>query len=178
MNRTEIKALLQILSTAFPTHYKKLSVEEMKAQVSLYEMMFAEDDGQIVTVALKNYIAKEKYPPTIAGLRAEIDLITQAGSDKVTELWGELCQAIKRGLYNTPEEFNALSKPLRLWLRNRAQLKELGLLPIETFQTVTRGQFFKTMSAVVEREQAVAMLPAEIKDKLNGLMMIEGQTLD
>ena len=57
MNRTEIKALLQILSTAFPTHYKKLSVEEMKAQVSLYEMMFAEDDGTIVTAALKNYIS-------------------------------------------------------------------------------------------------------------------------
>ena len=174
MNRTEIKALLQILSTAFPTHYKKLSVEEMKAQVSLYEMMFAEDDGTIVTAALKNYIAKEKYPPTIAGLKAEIDLITQGYNDKVNELWGELCKAIKRGAHNTPEEFNALSKPLRSWLRNRTQLKELGLLPIETFQTVTRGQFFKTMSAILEREQAIAMLPEDVKGKLKGLMMIEG----
>nr|DAK57301.1 MAG TPA: replisome organizer [Caudoviricetes sp.] len=173
MNRTEIKALLQILSTAFPTHYKKLSVEEMKAQVSLYEMMFADDDGQIVTVALKNYIAKEKYPPTIAGLRAEIDLITK-GDDKVNELWGELGKAVRQGMYYTQEEFDSLPKALRVWLKDRNQLKELCMLSPETFQTVTRGQFFKTMSAVVEREQAIAMLPAEVKDKLKGLMMLEG----
>lgn len=173
MNRTETKALLQILSTAFPTHYKKLSVEEMKAQVSLYEMMFAEDDGQIVVVALKNYIAKEKYPPTIAGLRAEIDLITK-GDDKVNELWGELRKAVSQGMYYTQEEFDSLHKALRVWLKDRNQLKELCMLSPEIFQTVTRGQFFKTMSAVVEREQAIAMLPEEVKDKLKGLMMLDG----
>ena len=145
MNRTETKALLQILSTAFPTHYKKLSVEEMKAQVSLYEMMFAEDDGQIVTVALKNYIAKEKYP--------------KGGDSEITELWGELGKAVRQGLYYTQEEFDSLPKALRVWLKDLGQLKELAMLPPETFQTVTRGQFFKTMSAVVEREQAIAMLP-------------------
>lgn len=174
MTRTEIKALLQILSSAFPTHYKKLSIDEMKAQVSLYELMFAEDDGQIVTVALKNYIAKEKYPPTIAGLRAEIDLITKGGDSEITELWGELGKAVRQGLYFTQAEFDKLPKALRVWLKDLSQLKELALLPPETFQTVTRGQFFKTMSAVVEREQAIAMLPEEVKDKLKGLMMLEG----
>lgn len=178
MNRTEIKALLQILSSAFPTHYKKLSIDEMKAQVSLYEMMFADDDGQIVTVALKNYIAKEKYPPTIAGLKAEINLLTQGGDDEVTGLWNELVKAVRNSSAYSQDDFNKLPKPLRLWLKDTRQLKELGMLSPETFQTVTRGQFFKTMSAVVEREQAVAMLPAEIKDKLNGLMMIKSKTLD
>lgn len=69
MNREQVKLLLQILDTAYPTN----KLEKNKATIDLWEMMFKEYQADIVFTATKHYITSHKFFPAIAELRAEIE---------------------------------------------------------------------------------------------------------
>lgn len=69
MEREQIKTLLQILDTAYPTN----KLEKNKATIDLWELMFKEYKADVVFTATKHYITSHKFFPAIAELRAEVE---------------------------------------------------------------------------------------------------------
>lgn len=177
MDREDTKKVLKILATAYPRYFANMDKGDKIDQVNLYLDMFGGYPTEAVVVALKSYIKDNEYPPSIAGLQKQIDLLLPDENNAV-ELWNILAKAVKRGSIVTQEEFNRLPKPIRTWCGDLAQLRELGMMDISAFNTVTRGQFLKTVPVLVERENAQGQLTQEIRDMLSrAVKSLEGETI-
>ena len=172
MEKSETKKLLEILKTAYPKTYQNITEEQARNMLSLYFDMFKEYETEIVVVALKNYIKANEFPPTIAGLQKQIDLII-SDEDTDIELWNEFEKACRKGSRITQEEFESLSGPIKKWCKDVSQIRELSKLDTGTFNTVIKGQFLKTITKIKEREKALKEIPYEVRQKLSELKMLE-----
>ena len=93
MNREEIKQAIKIISTAYPRAYRDMSTEEKQGMLALWEMHFSEVPRAVMGEAIKNYTAVNEYPPTIAGLKKQVDLIMSNTEDDKEELWKAILKA-------------------------------------------------------------------------------------
>lgn len=166
MTLTESYKLLHILSQAYPATYRNMTDEEKTGQAEFYHEMLAEEETVIVVHALKNYIKKNQYPPTVAGLQEQIDLL-KGNEDTDNELWNLVAKAVRNGSYGSVEEFNKLPVECQRWLGNPQQLKELALCETDKLQQVVRGQFLKTIGQIKQSEQAQRTLPAEVRQAIS-----------
>lgn len=171
MNREETKQVLKVLSTAYPRYFADMTKADKIDQINLYMDMFGEYPTQIVIAALHSYIRHNEYPPSIAGLQKQIDLLTH--KDDKMELWNTLAAACSRGTRMTAEEFETLPESIREWAGDVGQIKELALMDSVTFNSVIRGQFLKTIPQIIERQEAKKKLPAETR-KILEMLKLEG----
>ena len=171
MNREETKQVLKVLSTAYPRYFADMTKADKIDQINLYMDMFGEYPTQIVIAALHSYIRHNEYPPSIAGLQKQIDLLIH--KDDKMELWNTLAAACSRGTRMTAEEFETLPESIREWAGDVGQIKELALMDSVTFNSVIRGQFLKTIPQIIERQEAKRKLPAETR-KLLEMLKLEG----
>lgn len=171
MNREETKQVLKVLSTAYPRYFADMTKADKIDQINLYMDMFGEYPTQIVIAALHSYIRHNEYPPSIAGLQKQINLLTH--KDDKMELWNTLAAACSRGTRMTAEEFETLPESIREWAGDVGQIKELALMDSVTFNSVIRGQFLKTIPQIIERQEAKRKLPAETR-KLLEMLKLEG----
>lgn len=162
MDRNGAKKMLAILQSAYPKNYGNMTKEEMTDTVNLYTDMFSEHDESIVAHALKNYIRKNQYPPTIAGIIEQIDLII--GKQAPADYWNELmASAKKHNWYYFPQEaFDSLSDVCKRWIGRPSTLKELYVIDGNILNTVIRGEFLKSIGAVITSEEVQKSLPDEI----------------
>ena len=175
MQREETKQLMSILQISYPSHYRNMSVEEKKQTLALYFEMFGHYPIEIVAMALKNYIGVNQYPPTIAGLREQVEMLLN--KETPAELWNKVKKAITRSSYNSVEEFAKLPPVCQKWAGSHMTLKELSQTDMDTLNTVTRGQFLKTIDSIQQRDEAQSALPDRLKEQimqLTGKMQIEG----
>ena len=172
MEKHETKKLLDILKTAYPKTYQNITEKQARNTLGLYFDIFKEYETEIVVVALKNYIKENEYPPTIAGLQKQIDIII-SDEDTDIELWNTLAAACSRGTRMTAEEFETLPESIREWAGDVGQIKELALMDSVTFNSVIRGQFLKTIPQIIERQEAKRKLPAETR-KLLEMLKLDG----
>jgi len=159
LNRENVIKVLAYLKVAYPNFYKNMSRQEAEETINLYQEMFPDCDISIVTVAVKEWIQKEKFPPTIADIKQKIyDLTTEKRT--ATDLWNELVSAIKNGNYGAKEEFEKLSDEVKAFVREPAQLKEMASMKSDTIHSVTKGQFFKQIEVIQARiKEEKQMLP-------------------
>lgn len=172
MTLQETQKVLMILKKAYPRYYTESTKEEVQETLLFYHDMFSEYPVEIVVTALKNYIKVNEYPPTIAGLQKQIDLII-SDEDTDIELWNEFEKACRKGSRITQEEFESLSDPIKKWCKDVSQIRELSKLDTGTFNTVIKGQFLKTITKIKEREKALKEIPYEVRQKLSELKMLE-----
>ncbi len=168
MQKHETNELLTILSVAYPNHYKNISDEQKKQTLALYYTMFEPYPSELVSHALKNYIRVNQYPPTIAGLQEQIDLL-QGTEQTPAQLWVLCEKAISNSAYAYVEEFNKLPECVQQWLGNPIALHKLGQQESEITQSVTRGQFLKSIEAIQKRQKAQKALPEPIKEQIKQL---------
>ena len=169
MTKQETGTLLQILKTSYPHYYKNISQEEAKSILSLYHEMFGQYPAEVVAMALKNYIKSNIYPPTIAGLMEQIELLTDQGENDSTKLWNTLNRAICNSGYHAKEEFEKLPEVLQEWAGSPDTLRRLSMQDESTLDTVTRGQFLKTIHTIQARKKTQAALPESLKEQIKQL---------
>lgn len=165
MQKQDIKQLMTVLKVAYPSNYRDMTEEEMRQTASLWYEMFAEYEVILVVKALNNYIKANKYPPTIAGLQEQIDLLTNHGNSN-EELWSMVLKAIKNSTYGSVEEYNKLPEECQRWLGGPSGLKDLGMIDTDTVNTVLHGQFLKTIGDIKASKKAQAGLSQELRDML------------
>lgn len=165
MTLEETKQLLTILKLSYPNNYKDMSKDQAINTVKLYYDFFGEHPTPLVVQALKNYIKSNKYPPTIAGLQEQVDLLINHGNTS-EELWSKMVKAIRNSLYGSVEEFEKLPKECQMWLGSPSGLKDLGMIDVDTLNTVLHGQFLKTIGDIKAGEKAQQGLSQGLRDML------------
>ncbi len=174
MKLQETKNLLEILKMAYPSTYKNMAEGEAKSIVKFYHGFFSKYETPIVVQALRNYISKNQYPPTIAGLQEQIDLLLPQEETDIV-LWNQLKKAISNCLWDSQKVYDSLPEPLRIWVGGPSGLRDLAMVESEKIETVTRGQFLRTIKIIKERAKAQAELPEEIRQAIAGLKLIGGK---
>ncbi len=159
MQRDEIVSILTILKTAYPNSYKNMTKEDAENTINLWNVMFQNDDGRVVAIAVKELINTLQFPPTIADIKNKMLELT---TDRKTpsELWGELERALKDSIYHSKERFEELSPEVQKFVRDPAQLKEMAMMDSDVVHSVTKGQFLKQIEIIQKREdEDKKMLP-------------------
>ena len=179
MEKEDTKKLLEILKASYPATYRNMSKIEMQEVASLYHSMFEEYPTEIVIHALKNYIRKNQYPPTIAGLQEQIDYIA-GDNNSEAELWNAISVACKNGLHGAKEEFEKLPRECQLWLGGPSAIRDLSLIEPGVLSTVVRGEFLKSIKAIAAREESRRMLPVGVRRAIEDakIKQIEGGEYD
>lgn len=173
MKENDIKQLLTVLKLNYPATYRDMSIEDRKALVALWLDAFGGLEMEVVGHALKNYIKANKYPPTIAGLQEQIDLLI--GTDNTDQLWQQLMKAIRNSGRYAREEFEALPQECKEFVGSPAELRALGNTDLATVNTVTRGQFYSRVKHIKEQKKAQEQLPEAVRDRLNQALQIGGE---
>lgn len=167
MTQEDVQKLIKILQLNYPATYRGMTASDLKALIILWHDTFKEYDAKIVSEALKAYIKENEYPPTIAGLQKRIEKIERyINGDEIgiDEMWTVFRKAVQNAYPgNTEELFDALPSPVQKFVGGHGELLKFGMLDMNEFRTITRGQFDRAVSARIEQEKEIKRLPVEIR---------------
>lgn len=168
MTRADAAKLVAIVVTAYPNYDKFRDPKAVEATVNLWALMFENDPGGIVGLAVKKHIATNKWPPSVAEIRelmleaqhpelippdqawaAVADLMYQVGEHNYGNLQQQLPPLIARAVETIG--YTALYE------MHRAAY--IGGKP-----GMDRVAFVQQYTPMYEREKAKAMTPKAIGD--------------
>lgn len=170
MTRQETLMLMSTLRAAYPMYYGKQSVEDAKAAVNLWQMMFADDDAQMVSAAVKAFIATDSkgFPPVIGQIKAKLDMILREayGGGELTpmEAWAKVQKAIRNSSYNAEAEFAKLPDTIRAVLGGASALHDYAMMDTETVNSVVASNFQRSFTARRDHVTEMRMLPPDVKE--------------
>ena len=87
MTKKETISLFGILIAAYPNFDKFKDDNQVEGMVNMWASLFADDDGAIVSLAVKKHIMTSKWPPSIAEIREIIADITHPDLTPPDQAW-------------------------------------------------------------------------------------------
>ena len=170
MTKDEIKKMVAYLRTYYPNF---LEDADISMAVTAWHDIFKGEDKDIVAIATKNYVKTNKYPPTVAGILEQIDLIKNPQTDD--ELFSLIVKATKNGTYGAVEEFNKLPEECKAFVGSPSGLKDLALLDSGTMSTIVRGQFLKRVGSIKQHQTVQNGLPGAVRQAIaSAKLLTEG----
>ena len=162
MTKDEIKKTIAYLRTAYKGFCEDM---DLTAVINIWHDQFKEEDVHVVWEATRNYTRSSEYPPTIAGIYEQINLIKQEQTD--ADMWELISKAARNSTYGSAEEFEKLPDVCKKFVGSPAGLKDLGQLDAGTLQTVVKSQFIKTAPKIREHRNVQTGLPAEVRQAIS-----------
>ena len=166
MTLSEISKIMTAIEVAYPQFYKGKSESERTSALKLWHYQFASDPYELVEIAAFKLIGEMHFPPTIADVRERINEIIMPECNTGIELWEELVKAVRNSGYYSDTEFEKLSPLVKKWVKSPATLREFGMMESAVFQTVTRGQFLKSIEILMRRERETATMLPSVKQMI------------
>ena len=172
MTRQEVLMLMGTLRVAYPQYYARQSPEEANAAVGLWQMMFAEDDAQLVSAAVKAFIATDAkgFPPAIGQIKDKLDkLKAEAGGGEMTamEAWQVVRRAIGNSYYHAAEEFAKLPDTIQAVLGGPSALHDYANMDEATVNSVVASNFQRSYTARRDHVVEMRKLPGDVKALLS-----------
>ena len=161
LTKDEMKKTMAYFQTAYRGFYEGKNPSDV---LTVWYDAFAEEDASVVSIAAKNYVKSNVYPPTIAGLKMQINMIKTSETD--TDLWGLIYKAASNGLYHSEEEFKKLPPECQSFIGSASALKDLAQTDVGTMNTVVKGQFLKRVEAIKQHKEVQRGLPAEVRQAI------------
>lgn len=171
MTRQEFAQACVILQTEF----EGFELIKNKERFNMWFEMFVDEEYQVFVTAIKKYMIKSPFKPTVAALREQIMLIKNPNSDfTVEQSWKEVQDAIRYcGSY---EEQKALERMSPI---TQSIVRSMGYkyLCLSEDQMADRAHFIQMFNAYKRREEENLMLPqslvnetARLKDNMVKLL--------
>ena len=165
-----------LFSAALKTFYPKDNLLPTAQAASLWYKALQDLPYQALSASLEKWIATEKWPPSIAELRAMSTEMVQGALPEWGDAWAEVTRAVHRYGWSRPQEaLDSLSPSAR------AAAERIGWAPIcesENIETL-RAQFRQVFEACARRENEQRQLPAALRETIariggdNGLSVFQ-----
>lgn len=168
MNRNQIIDIFKILRTTYPRFYANITKQEAEDTIDLWLEMFKHENPELVIMAVKHLINTFKFPPTIADVKEAMYKLTKTEEETPAELWNTIRKAIQRSSYYAAEEFEKLPELAKKYVGSPDQLREWAI-DMEYNDAVARGQFFKQIEVIKQREKEDSLMLPETKEMLKAL---------
>lgn len=158
MTKEQVIKVMEYFQAAFSGFYEGKDTKEV---LTVWYDVLAKEDPGIVSVAAKNYVRTKRFPPTVADLLEQIEMIKRPDND--ADLWAKIYTAASNGLYHADEEFNKLPPECQAFVGSPAALTDLAQTDAGTMNTVVKGQFLKRVANIREHQTVQNGLPMEVK---------------
>ena len=169
MSRTEMVQIITLLAGNYETIANK-SQQQKELMLNTWYECLRDLDYKLVLQAVKKTIIESPYPPTIHEVRKNaIEFVNPTTQKTGIEAWNEAIKMISNGLYMTEEQFNNYSSEVKRFFGSVNQVRQLAMVDMETINTVTKGQFLKQYDILVQRDKEEKLLPAPMKEMIEGL---------
>ena len=171
MNKLETLQMLAVLQTAYPQFYSRKTEAELNDAVNLYMIMFEDEPGDLVAMAVKALIKTREstFPPGIGEINAKIMQITQPKELTEMEAWSLVRQAISNGIYGAQKEFDALPPIVQSVVGSPNQLREWAMMDSDTVQSVVASNFQRSYKVRSKNEREYLALPSSVRQYMDAI---------
>lgn len=168
MTKTETVQLMAIIRQVYPRYYDKMSPDELKTTVKLWNEMFIEDDGMQVFAAVKAFIATdtEGFPPSIGQIKSRLVRLKAPDMPDEANAWRQVWRAVQNSGYHAAEEFEKLHPIVRRVVGSPEMLKAWSQLSPDEVQTVVASNFQRAYRGRAADAAERLALPQEIRQYL------------
>lgn len=162
MDKNEFSIWAAALRTYFPRYNMLPNAEAM----DLWYQELKDLPYEVAASALRKWTNQEKWPPSIAEIRAYAGELVNGPAPDWGEGWQEVQRAIRRyGWSREKEAMESLSPSAR------TAAQRIGWMDIccsENIETL-RAQFRQVYQVIVEREHRDALIAPAVKEMISGI---------
>lgn len=160
ITKQDIIKIITLMKVNYSEAYSSYGEEEMKTLARSWYDSLKDYPFSLVNEAIKYTIERSEFPPTLATIIKEINVIKNSSAPTDEELWAELSAVLNRvydisrylkyaqhvNWANTKlnEIYSGLSDELKLFIVNISTLIEIAEMSSENLQ-FERARFFKQM---------------------------------
>ena len=90
--------------------------------------------------------------------------------DTAIGMWREAEKAIRKGTRLSPEDFDKLPEPVRMYFGSTTAIRELALMPQDAV-TNERARFLRQAQSLIDKAEARRGLPPDVQKILDGAML-------
>ena len=164
MTKADVVGIMAILETAYPQYYSKRDNQQRMEAVNLWAELFADDDPRLVGAAVKTIIVSGgAFPPSIGEIKNKMHNLMAPEEISETEAWAMVSRACANGIYGYEAEFAKLPPTVQAAVGRAEQLREWGMMDVETVQSVVASNFMRGYKTAQRREKETAMIPESVK---------------
>lgn len=161
-----IKEFAQI-AAAIKTYFPRESILPTEKAMELWYMELNDLPYDTANLALRMYVATNKFPPTIADIRecaAKLSRGAQEGELNEMAAWQMVLKAMRNSIYHSEEEFAKLPPTVQKAVVSPGQLREWAMAEdIDgTWMNVTQSNFMRTYRVEVSREAEARKLSPDL----------------
>ena len=153
-----------VWAAALQTYFPRFKLLPNAQAMDLWFQELEDMPAELLTTALRKWVVTEKWPPTIAEIRAQCAEIVNGKAPDWGEAWREVMEAIRRYGYMQPEKAFAAMSPLTRKTVERVGWYDLNMT--ENVDTV-RAQFRQVFEIVARREAEDRQLPDALKETID-----------
>lgn len=154
------------IATVLRTMYREI-IPTQEA-FDIWYTFFADEDYATVDNAVKQHIATNPYPPTVASLRG---LMTKPGLNE-EQAWDRVIKAVRNANWHSEDEYDALPDLLKRCVGSASQLRQWGMTDSETLHSVEKSHFLRTYRAEAERERQTTQMPVTMRIEAEEVRLI------
>lgn len=170
MNRQETKMIIGMLGAVYVNEFSRLNDEQVSQMIDVWSTLLEDEEANKIATVTKAYLKSNTnaFMPTPAMLiNLAYDLFTPQGMTE-QEAWNTLYKAICNSGYNAQYEYDHLPLEIKP-LCTPSQLREWGMMNIETLNTVVASNFMRSFKAKEKQRTDYAKLPNETKSLISEL---------
>lgn len=149
-----------VWAAALQTYYPRFTLLPNRQAMELWYRELGDESGPLLTAALRRWAATEKWPPSIAELRALCAELREGPLPDWGQGWRELLAAVGRCGLARPEEALASLSPLARETAERLGWREICLS--ENADTL-RAQFRQLYETCSARRSKLRLLPPSLR---------------
>ena len=161
MTEKEVKQLLAMTQAVYPNY----NPPSREAAVNAWLMCLSEYDNNVVVAAFKAYITTDTsgFAPSIGQLIDKLHAIQNPQELNEMEAWSLVSKALRNGYYGAVEEFNNLPPLVQKAVGSPDNLRNWSQTDTNSIENVVQSNFIKTYRAVVNRENEIKKMPADVR---------------
>ena len=165
MTSDQMTGIFAVITEAYPRFQAGKDEEEYDRAIDFWTGMFAGDDPMLVAAAVKAFIATDTkgFPPSIGQIKSLMRDIASPQELTEVEAWALVSKACANSAYDSQAEFEKLPPVLKRLVGSPNCLREWGMLPAETVETVIASNFMRSYRVVAVQERLYQALPEDVK---------------
>lgn len=123
---------------------------------------------ELASMAVQKHMLTEKFPPTIADLRAKVNEVVERPAEEMSELeaWALVRKAIGNSNYHAEEEFARLPEACQIAVGSPANLREWAMMDSDQVATVEQSHFIRNYRAAAKRMTEDRKLPPAFRERI------------
>ena len=166
MTKKEANRILALLNANYPDTFKDMSDDAYRMKINLWAAAFQEEPFDMVSAAVMAYMSNNtaRFAPNIGQIKEQIRTLTHPGELTEGEAWSKVQAAIRNSGYGAAEEFAKLPPLVQKVVGSPSNLREWGLMPSDTVNSVVASNFQRGYRTMKERAAAEEKTPPEIRE--------------